>query len=285
MRERAGGSRTQRTPRVRRPCSMRLLTCRWAAARGSCRSPVRALRGAPSTRVALCIGRGSQRCVSHGSATSRSARGHRRAGGLEPLRERLRAQQVVALYQAGRQAEALRAAGWLRKALRDELGLEPSRAMQDLERRVLGTGPGPPRHRRRIHDTPSGMDGGSAAVRRPRHPRTGSRPLTPRDSRRGWHSVRADRGTRRHRKSRFLSQIARRVVPGTPSFCRFTCTTCSVPRCRHRRAYHRGSHVASFRRRLRVIIDGVPDVPNDVAQLKRRRRPISSPVAHWMGAA
>jgi DNA-binding SARP family transcriptional activator len=60
----------------------------------------------------------------------------------EPLRERLRAQQVVALYQAGRQADALRAAEALRKALRDELGVEPSTAMQDLERRVLDQDPG-----------------------------------------------------------------------------------------------------------------------------------------------
>ena len=59
----------------------------------------------------------------------------------EPLRERLRAQQVVALYQAGRQADALRAAEALRKALRDELGVDPSTAMQDLERRVLDQDP------------------------------------------------------------------------------------------------------------------------------------------------
>jgi len=55
----------------------------------------------------------------------------------EPWREHLRAQHVVALYRAGRQAEALRACEELRKALRDDLGLEPSPAMQELARRVL----------------------------------------------------------------------------------------------------------------------------------------------------
>lgn len=57
-----------------------------------------------------------------------------------PLREHLRAQQVAALYRAGRQAEALRVCAALRKALRD-LGLDPSPAMQDLERRVLDQDP------------------------------------------------------------------------------------------------------------------------------------------------
>jgi DNA-binding SARP family transcriptional activator len=59
----------------------------------------------------------------------------------EPLREHLRAQQVAALYRAGRQAEALRACESLRVALRDELGVEPSLEMVELERRVLDQDP------------------------------------------------------------------------------------------------------------------------------------------------
>ncbi len=59
----------------------------------------------------------------------------------EPLREHLRAQQVAALYRAGRQAEALRVCDAHRKALRDELGLAPSTAMGELERRVLNQDP------------------------------------------------------------------------------------------------------------------------------------------------
>ncbi|MDX6566563.1 MAG: hypothetical protein QOE10_2225, partial [Gaiellales bacterium] len=59
----------------------------------------------------------------------------------EPLREHLRAQHIAALYRAGRQAEAIRACEALRKALRDELGLDPSFEIQQLERRVLDQDP------------------------------------------------------------------------------------------------------------------------------------------------
>ncbi len=54
-----------------------------------------------------------------------------------PLRERLRAQLMLALYRAGRQAEALSAYHNARRTLVDELGLEPSRELQDLERAIL----------------------------------------------------------------------------------------------------------------------------------------------------
>ena len=59
----------------------------------------------------------------------------------EPLREHLRAQQIAALYRSGRQAEAMRACEALRKALRDEAGLDPSLEIQRLERRVLDQDP------------------------------------------------------------------------------------------------------------------------------------------------
>ncbi|MGQ0434367.1 MAG: AAA family ATPase [Microthrixaceae bacterium] len=54
-----------------------------------------------------------------------------------PLRERLWAQLVLALYRCGRQAEALRAYQRLRATLGDELGIEPSSELRDLERLVL----------------------------------------------------------------------------------------------------------------------------------------------------
>jgi DNA-binding SARP family transcriptional activator len=59
----------------------------------------------------------------------------------EPLREHLRGQQMAALYRAGRQAEAMRSCEALRKTLRDEVGLEPSAEIQQLERRVLDQDP------------------------------------------------------------------------------------------------------------------------------------------------
>jgi DNA-binding SARP family transcriptional activator len=55
----------------------------------------------------------------------------------EPLRERPVAQLVVALYRSGRPGDALAAYRAYRKYLRDSLGLDPSAALRDLERRVL----------------------------------------------------------------------------------------------------------------------------------------------------
>jgi DNA-binding SARP family transcriptional activator/WD40 repeat protein len=54
-----------------------------------------------------------------------------------PLNERLRGQLMLALYRAGRQADALQAYRDTRELLRDELGLEPSRSLQELERAIL----------------------------------------------------------------------------------------------------------------------------------------------------
>src|SRR6266540_2710667 len=54
-----------------------------------------------------------------------------------PLRERFRAQLILALYRSGRQAEALEAYRTLRQTLVEELGIEPSSALQELERGIL----------------------------------------------------------------------------------------------------------------------------------------------------
>jgi DNA-binding SARP family transcriptional activator len=55
----------------------------------------------------------------------------------QPLRERLRAVAMRALYRAGRQAEALRLYHEGRRALDEELGLEPGLELQDLHRAIL----------------------------------------------------------------------------------------------------------------------------------------------------
>ena len=57
------------------------------------------------------------------------------------FRERLRAQLVLALYRCGRQAEALEAFQDARRALVDELGIEPSARLQRLERAILTQSP------------------------------------------------------------------------------------------------------------------------------------------------
>ena len=57
--------------------------------------------------------------------------------GRHPFRERLRAQLMLALYRAGRQAEALEAYRDARRALVEELGIEPSAELRELERAIL----------------------------------------------------------------------------------------------------------------------------------------------------
>jgi DNA-binding SARP family transcriptional activator/streptogramin lyase len=54
-----------------------------------------------------------------------------------PLRERLRAQLMLALYRSGRQSEALDAYQQARRLLSTELGLEPGRTLRELEAATL----------------------------------------------------------------------------------------------------------------------------------------------------
>jgi predicted ATPase/DNA-binding SARP family transcriptional activator len=56
---------------------------------------------------------------------------------VHPLRERLRAHLMLALYRSGRQAEALRAYQAGRRILGEELGIEPNPALKALENAVL----------------------------------------------------------------------------------------------------------------------------------------------------
>lgn len=75
--------------------------------------------------------------------------GHHRAavGELEaliaehPLRERLRRQHMLALYRSGRHAEALASYQTFRRALAEELGIEPSASLRELERQILQQDP------------------------------------------------------------------------------------------------------------------------------------------------
>jgi len=69
-----------------------------------------------------------------------------------PYRERLRAQSMLALYRSGRQADALDAYRSARRTLDDDLGLEPSPELRELEAAILR------------HDAALSLDGSSAVA-------------------------------------------------------------------------------------------------------------------------
>jgi DNA-binding SARP family transcriptional activator/DNA-binding beta-propeller fold protein YncE len=74
----------------------------------------------------------------------------------DPLRERRRAQLMLALYRSGRQAEALDTYRSGRKLLADELGLEPGTELRQLEKGILEQDPAlaPPAAPQRRRPTP-----------------------------------------------------------------------------------------------------------------------------------
>jgi DNA-binding SARP family transcriptional activator len=59
-----------------------------------------------------------------------------------PLRERLHSHLMVALYRCGQQADALGAYRDLRRLLINELGIEPSKPLRELQQRILREDPG-----------------------------------------------------------------------------------------------------------------------------------------------
>ncbi len=79
-----------------------------------------------------------------------------------PARERLRAQLILALYRSGRQTDALASYRDARRALVEELGLEPSRELQELERAILAQDPAidAPSRTRPLRGTPQARRGG-----------------------------------------------------------------------------------------------------------------------------
>jgi DNA-binding SARP family transcriptional activator/ABC-type sugar transport system substrate-binding protein len=88
-----------------------------------------------------------------------------------PLRERLRAQQMLALYRADRQAEALEAYAEARQTLVEDLGIEPSEALQRLQQAIL-------RHDPSL-ETPAGtaaVDGAALSPRRVEPPASAPSP-------------------------------------------------------------------------------------------------------------
>ena len=117
---------------------------RWRSGAGP-RSPTSPTRPSPGPKPPASTRHAWARSRRVSSSTSRPATSaaHRRARELvaaHPHRERLRAQQLLALYRAGRQADALAAYRDARDAL-DELGLEPSTELRALQQQILRQDP------------------------------------------------------------------------------------------------------------------------------------------------
>jgi DNA-binding SARP family transcriptional activator len=72
-----------------------------------------------------------------------------------PRRERFWEQLVEALYQSGRQAEALDEYRKVRRILREDLGLDPGRGLQELELAILRGEPLPDRRTTKVAGTRS----------------------------------------------------------------------------------------------------------------------------------
>jgi WD40 repeat protein/DNA-binding SARP family transcriptional activator/energy-coupling factor transporter ATP-binding protein EcfA2 len=92
--------------------------------------------------------------------------------GEHPLREQLRAQLMLALYRAGRQVEALDVYQATRRQLVEELGIEPSPALRELESKMLRQDASlerPPR------EAPQTGDGARPLESAPRNPYKGLR--------------------------------------------------------------------------------------------------------------
>ncbi|MER5628729.1 BTAD domain-containing putative transcriptional regulator [Streptosporangium sp. NPDC002544] len=82
-----------------------------------------------------------------------------------PFRERLRTLAAHALYQAGRQADALGLLAEGRRLLMEDLGLDPDPRSREMERRILGQDPAlRPRHTAEPGGAAEAADAGKTAV-------------------------------------------------------------------------------------------------------------------------
>ena len=121
-------------------------TRRWAAGAGR-RTPSSATRDAAVAERARLEELRAVALEDRATAGSRSGQHATVAAELEaltaahPLRERLWALRALALTRSGRQADALEVLRQLREVLDEELGLEPSAELRDLQTAVLRQDP------------------------------------------------------------------------------------------------------------------------------------------------
>ena len=127
-----------------------------------------------------------------------------------PFRERLCAQLMLALYRSGRQAEALAAYRVARSVYVEELGLEPTRRLQELEQAILRQDPSLDAAMPPPPDLPAASDAGRRA-QAGHDPRRGSRRVSRR--RRSGTFERPARALPRHRRRRDRKlRRARRIL-------------------------------------------------------------------------
>jgi predicted ATPase/DNA-binding SARP family transcriptional activator len=94
-----------------------------------------------------------------------------------PLRERLCGQRMLALYRCGRQADALQAYQDLRARLDDELGIDPTPALQRLHQAILRQEPGLDRHAEAAGPAADAAAGAPPAAAERRGPPAAAGPL------------------------------------------------------------------------------------------------------------
>ena len=131
-----GGTRARPSPRGRRGIPRSALALARPGPRGV-RGAVRPGGGRPTCRAAPHLPRGAHR---GGFALEHHVELVAELDALvrrHPHRERLRGQLMLALYRSGRHAEALESYQAFRRMLDDELGIEPSARLRELERRML----------------------------------------------------------------------------------------------------------------------------------------------------
>jgi DNA-binding SARP family transcriptional activator len=106
-----------------------------------------------------------------------------------PLAEDLHAQLALAHYRSGRQADALDVIRRIRARLADELGVDPGRGLQDLERAVLAHDPGLAGERPAASGRPDfEADRGAAAEGRPDSTDDAGWSTDPVPTQRVWHA-------------------------------------------------------------------------------------------------
>ena len=156
--DRHARARLRAAARRRRRCDARrferLVARRARAARGAgavarraarrCRR--RAVRGRPRSAASRsCASTAVELAIDGDLAAGRHREVARRARGAasreHPLRERLHAQRMLALYRCGRQAEALEAYRQARSALVEQIGVEPGPELRELHEAILRQDP------------------------------------------------------------------------------------------------------------------------------------------------